>query len=236
MNVLLLAAEKGECFTSAGYQPKPLIDVNGKPMWRFVLDNFLEQFFWPGKTNVYVATKAEYDINPQIEPYHILRLYGPQFGAAWSAYDALDMSACNVDEPLIVLNCDQVIKYNGKSFWQSIIESSSQGSLLHFYEPNKETKWGRSILGTDDLLIQKIVEKEPVSPFAHTGHYFWAKTSDFFKYAQIIFEKDIKVNGEYFISPIYNLMIEDGKQVSSFFVSEFHGIGIPEDLERFRNV
>lgn len=238
MNILLLAAGQGKRFTDAGYCPKPLIPVNGVPMWKHVLHNFLEQFFWPGKTNVYVATKKEYNICSKNANYKVINLENEQFGAAWSAYDALDMSACDVDEPLIILNCDQVIKYDGVSMYEQFKDCGKKfgdpgGGLVHFHEPNKEEKWGRSLL-SEYGFINQIVEKTPVSDHAHAGYYYWGKTSDFFKYAQKLFSLDMKVNGEYFISPIYNLMIADGARwIQPFYVDGFKGIGVPDDLEDY---
>ncbi len=234
MNILLLAAGKGQRFQDKGYVPKPLIKVNGVPMWRAVLNNFLEQFFWPGKTNVYVVTKEEYDINNQIEPYEIVALHGPQYGAAFSAKCAIlklkSENKININEPLLILNCDQFIKYDWRKMKQDL--NHWKGALFHFYEPDGETKWGRSII--DELgFVFEIVEKRPESDIAHCGYYYWSKTSDFIKYSEKMISLGIKINGEYFISPIYNLMIEDDVNINGFMVDEFIGIGIPEDLEGY---
>ena len=46
-------------------------------------------------------------------------------------------------------------------------------------------------------------------------------------------EKDIRVNNEFYIAPVYNELIEDGKDLIPFYVHAMHGLGTPEDLREF---
>jgi hypothetical protein len=46
-------------------------------------------------------------------------------------------------------------------------------------------------------------------------------------------KKNIKVNNEFYIAPVYNELIEDNKTLVPFFVHKMHGIGTPEDLKVF---
>lgn len=227
MNVLLLAAGKGQRFLDAGYnKPKPLIEVNGVPMWKLVLDNILSQL--NNVTQVVIATKEEYGIVS--DDYTVVNLVGEQKGAAWSALETYG-NFKKPNENLLILNVDQLIEFNRLNFNTLLHTGKWDGILMHFWEPNKETKWGRSEL--DDWGIYKIVEKMPVTPFAHTGHYIFYDTEKFYSYAQEMIDLGIKVNGEYFLSPIYNLMIDDGMTVLPFMVDKFVGLGLPEDLEKY---
>lgn len=229
MNILLLAAGKGQRFQDVGYPPKPLIELNGLPMWEAVLSNFLTQL--PGEHEVIVATKVEYEITSN--KYKIVNLEGPQMGAAHSASQAAKHFK-DQDAGLWVLNCDQFITFDGVALATLLAEKDPDGLLLHFNEPNGETKWGRSII--DNGLITEIVEKTPVSPNAHTGHYYWRCTWWLEAGYKGIVCNNIKINGEFFISPIFNDMIECGAtEIYPFFVEEFIGIGVPDDLEAYLN-
>ena len=47
-------------------------------------------------------------------------------------------------------------------------------------------------------------------------------------------EKNIRVNNEFYVAPVYNEMIEDGKKIVFKDVGEkMYGLGIPEDLNAF---
>ena len=43
--------------------------------------------------------------------------------------------------------------------------------------------------------------------------------------------KNIRVNNEFYVAPVYNEMIQDGKSLIPFYVNEMWGIGTPEDLD-----
>lgn len=233
MNILLLAAGKGQRFQDKGYPPKPLIEIEGIPMWRVVAWNLISQLPAHLNVNVFVATKTEYGITSPIPFYNIVNLEGPQFGAAYSAVQACERMKLN--EQLLILNCDQLIEFNTQSFLRFVSYFEYDGILFHFYEPNGENKWGRSIMRSEEYTIEKIVEKTPVSYWAHTGHYMFRSTRDFVVYAKKMMEMGTKVNGEFFLSPVYNLMIEDGKKIFPFNVDKFIPLGIPEDLERYNS-
>ena len=48
-------------------------------------------------------------------------------------------------------------------------------------------------------------------------------------------EKDVRVNGEFYICPVYNELILDGKMLLPFFVNKMNGLGTPEDLKKYLN-
>ena len=77
------------------------------------------------------------------------------------------------------------------------------------------------------------MKKKPISNIATCGIYWYRRGSDFVKYAKQMIEKDIRVNEEFYIAPVYNELIEDGKLLVPFYVNRMHGIGTPEDLKSY---
>jgi hypothetical protein len=63
--------------------------------------------------------------------------------------------------------------------------------------------------------------------------YWWAKGSDFVKYAEQMISKNIRVNNEFYVCPTMNEAIQDNKKIGIFPVDEMWGLGIPEDLQNF---
>ena len=47
--------------------------------------------------------------------------------------------------------------------------------------------------------------------------------------------KTNKINGEWFVAPIYNEAIQDSKKIKIFRVDKMMGLGTPEDLEYFQD-
>ena len=48
-----------------------------------------------------------------------------------------------------------------------------------------------------------------------------------------MFEKDIRVNNEFYVCPVFNEAIADGKKIKIKEISKMWGIGTPEDLSYF---
>ena len=54
------------------------------------------------------------------------------------------------------------------------------------------------------------------------------------KFANQMIEKNIRVNNEFYVAPVYNEMIAADKKIVYSNVGEkMHGLGTPEDLNAF---
>jgi len=82
-------------------------------------------------------------------------------------------------------------------------------------------------------LVTEVAEKKPISDVATVGIYFWKKGSDYVKYAEQMIEKNIRVNNEFYVCPVFNQAIEDSKKIKTFNVNKMFGLGTPEDLNTF---
>ena len=76
--------------------------------------------------------------------------------------------------------------------------------------------------------VNEVAEKKPISDIATCGIYWYRKGSDFVNYAKQMIDREIRVNGEFYIAPVYNEMIKDGKTLIPFFVNKMHGLGTPK--------
>ena len=45
--------------------------------------------------------------------------------------------------------------------------------------------------------------------------------------------KNIRVNNEFYVCPVFNQAIEDNKKIITFQIGKMHGLGTPEDLNNF---
>src|SRR5690606_17284967 len=115
--------------------------------------------------------------------------------------------------PLLIANCDQILDWNSNQFIKKI-ESSEYDGLISTFDTKVEgyvSKWSHVKLDNDSVVIE-VAEKVPISDIATTGIYYWKHGCDFVKYAQQMIEKDIQVNGEYYVCPVFNEATQDGKK------------------------
>ena len=84
-------------------------------------------------------------------------------------------------------------------------------------------------------MVTEVAEKNPISDIATVGYYFWKHGSDFVKYAESMIEKNIRVNNEFYVCPVFNEAIKDGKKIRTFNTNGMWGLGTPEDLKTYLN-
>ena len=77
------------------------------------------------------------------------------------------------------------------------------------------------------------MQKKVISKDATAGIYFWKYGQDFVNYAKQMINKNIRVNNEYYVCPVYNEAIQSNKKIAIYPIKEMYGLGTPEDLDIF---
>jgi HAD superfamily hydrolase (TIGR01509 family) len=231
MNVLIPMAGAGSRFAQAGYTfPKPLIEVNGKPMIQVVVDNLnVESHF------IFLVQKEHYEkynlqsVLSLIAPgCDIVQVDGLTEGAACTTLLAKNL--INNDEPLLMANSDQFMEWNSNECLYAFTADSIDGGIVTF--ESTHPKWSYAKLGEDGF-IKEVAEKNPISNLATVGVYFWKHGNDYVKYAEQMIEKNIRTNKEFYVCPVFNEAIQDGKKIRAKNIDKMWGIGTPEDLNYF---
>jgi HAD superfamily hydrolase (TIGR01509 family) len=231
MNVLIPMAGAGSRFEQAGYTfPKPLIDVNGKPMIQRVVENLNID-----ARHIFIVQKSHYEkyslqhtlnlISPNCE---IVQVEGMTEGAACTTLLAKEF--INNDEPLILANSDQYVEWESNQFMYSCMADDIDGSILTFRSTHP--KWSYAKLNEEGF-VTEVAEKKPISDNATVGIYFWKKGSDYVSCAESMVEKNIRVNNEFYVCPVYNEALLIGARVKTFNIDKMWGLGTPEDLDTF---
>ena len=138
----------------------------------------------------------------------------------------------NNDNPMIMANSDQIVDWNSNECMYSFYADDIDGGILTF--PNTHPKWSYVKLGNNGFVCE-VAEKKVISDLATVGIYFWRRGSDYVKYAEQMISKNIRVNGEFYVAPVFNEAIGDGKLIRTKNVTAMHGIGTPEDLNNYLN-
>lgn len=233
MKILIPMAGAGSRFAKEGYTfPKPLIDVMGKPMIQVVVENLdfnCEYIFLVRKEHI-VKYEGILDTLQRITNGRCNYVEVDELteGAACTALLAKHL--INDDESLLIANSDQFIEYQSENF-ESLKNLTNVDSMVFTFNA-VHPKW--SFVKTNSRgFVTEVAEKKPISDIATCGIYWYRRGSDFVKYAEQMIEKDIRVNGEFYIAPVYNELIQDSKTLIPFYVENMWGIGTPEDLKYF---
>lgn len=231
MNVLIPMAGAGSRFAAAGYTfPKPLIEVNGKPMIQVVVENLnVDAHF------IFLVQKEHYEkynlkqlLNLIAPGCDIIQVEGLTEGAACTTLLAKEF--INNNEPLLMANSDQFVEWNSNECLYAFTADSIDGGIVTFKATHP--KWSFAKVG-DDGFVSEVAEKNPISDTATVGIYYWTHGSDYVKYAEQMIEKNIRTNNEFYVCPVFNEAIGDGKKIRVKNIEKMWGIGTPEDLHYF---
>lgn len=231
LNILIPMAGAGRRFAQQGYTfPKPLIDVNGKPMIQVVVENLNidAHYIFIVQREHYEKYNLKYLLNLIAPNCDIVQIDGITEGAACSTLLAKDY----IDNAsrLIIANSDQYILWNSNECMYSLISDEIDGGVLTF--ESTHPKWSY-VKNNQDGFVVEVAEKKVISNQATVGIYYWKKGSDYVRYAEDMIKKNIRTNNEFYVCPVFNQAIEDNKKIKSKKVEQMWGIGTPEDLENF---
>ena len=231
INVLIPMAGRGSRFREAGFDlPKPLIPVAGKAM----VDWALESVSGMGEDLRLIFVALEEDLDSGL--YHHLRGLGdivsiPELtdGAVQSALAA--RSLIENETPLVIANCDQYID-SDLSAWL-VSSRGFDASVLTFNSTNAH----HSYIKAKGSHVQEVREKEVISDLAVAGIYYYGRGSMFTEGADDLIKQRDMTNGEYYISPIFNILIQKGFSVTFSTIprESSHMLGTPEELKLFED-
>ena len=231
LNVLIPMAGAGSRFQQAGYTfPKPLIDVKGKPMIQTVVENLnVEANF------IFVVQKEhreKYNLDALLNLItpncKVVEVNSLTEGAACTTL--LAKEHINNDAPLLMANSDQFAEWDSNEFMYKMAEQNVDAGILSF--KSTHPKWSFAKVNEFGY-VTEVAEKKPISDIATVGIYYWAKGSDYVKYAEQMISKNIRVNNEFYVCPVFNEAIKDNKKIKTFNIEKMWGLGTPEDLNHY---
>lgn len=231
LNVLIPMAGAGSRFAAAGYTfPKPLIEVRGKPMIQVVVENLNIEanYIFIVQKEHYEKYNLKYLLNLVAPGCKIVQVEGLTEGAACTTLLAKEF--IDNDLPLVMANSDQFVEWDSNNVMYSFTAEGIDGGILTF--KSTHPKWSYAKLD-DDGFVSEVAEKKPISDNATVGIYYWKKGSDYVKYAEQMIAKNIRVNNEFYVCPVFNEAIEAGKKIRVKEIQQMWGIGTPEDLHYF---
>ena len=231
LNILIPMAGAGKRFEKAGYTfPKPIIEIQNKPMIQWVYEslNIEGQYIFIIQKNHQKKFNLISVLKTLVPNCKIIITNGLTEGAACTAL--LSEKYINNDNPLLIANSDQFIEWDSSKVMYHFTSKNFDGGILTFNSIHP--KWSYAKCDKDNNVLE-VAEKKVISKNATVGVYYWKKGKDFVKYAKTMIKKDVRVNNEFYICPVYNEAIIDKKKILAKEVNKMMGIGTPEDLQTF---
>jgi NDP-sugar pyrophosphorylase family protein len=237
LNIVVPMAGAGSRFSSAGYNvPKPLIKINGVEMIRLVINNLRPArphrfIFICQKTHIQ-SYNLEHLLCSWAPGCSVIGINGLTEGAACTVLGAKDL--INNRDALMIANSDQYIDFSIDSYLSCIDSGGLEGLIMTMKAV--DPKW--SFVGLDSQgLVTTVVEKQVISDEATVGIYNFKQGQDFISAAEAMIAKDLRVNNEFYVAPVYNELISTGGRVGVYNVGSeangMYGLGTPTDLELF---
>ncbi len=239
LNIVIPMAGRGSRFANAGYSaPKPLIEIAGKPMICWVIDNIR-----PSRPHrfIFLCLAEHLQNHPQIAD--TLRKAAPNCEII-SVNEVTEGAACTVllarkyidsADPLMIANADQFVHLPIDSYLENIDRSHAQGGIMTFWADHP--KWSYCQLHADGT-VAKVVEKEVISNEATVGIYNFSHGTDFVRAADQMIRENLRVNNEFYVAPTYNPLIAQGARIVTAKTGEEYagmfGLGTPTDLDFFK--
>ncbi|CAN5233937.1 hypothetical protein BH09PAT2_BH09PAT2_02470 [soil metagenome] len=237
MKAIIPMAGRGSRFAHIDL-PKPLIPVLDKTMLAWSLESIFYSFpRLRTKEFIFIALREheeKYHIREEIQKmigidFTIRYLDEVTDGPVSTVLTLDDMM--DPEEDFFTIDCDQYIRCRG---------------LRHTIEEAQENKWAGLIPtfeASDPAYsyvkldrkknIVRTAEKEVISSHAAVGIYYFGSWTIFADAAKEMIAQDTRTKNEFYMSPLYNKIIEKGGIVRIVPTEKWMTMGTPEDEKRF---
>ena len=243
----------GARFQAAGYKdPKPLILVDGKPIIEHVVNLF------PGETKFTFICNEEHlqatamrEILQRIAPLGSIASIPPhKLGPVFATLQMQDL--IDDQEEVIVNYCDFGTYWDYQDFLSHTRNRAAAGAIPAYrgFHPHMLGTTNYAFIKDSNQWLEAIKEKEPwtnnrLQEYASNGTYYFARGSYVKKYFEQAIKRNLSIpgptsatsatgaNGEFYVSLVYNLMVEDKLPVSIYEIQHMLQWGTPQDLREY---
>ncbi len=244
MQIVIPMSGFGERFRRAGYVfPKPLIEIDGKPVIAHVIDMF------PGETDFIFICNRDHLSEPSYRMEETIRRYCPagrvvaidahKLGPVYAVLQAA--SLIDPQQPVVVNYSDFTCYWNWEHFCDFVVQSKCDGAIPAYkgFHPHTLGTTHYAYLREADGWVLDIQEKQPytdnrMEEYASSGTYYFSSGQLMLDAFQPTIDRNLNVGGEYYVSLAYKPMLESGKRIAVYDLQHFMQWGTPEDMAEYR--
>jgi UDP-N-acetylglucosamine diphosphorylase / glucose-1-phosphate thymidylyltransferase / UDP-N-acetylgalactosamine diphosphorylase / glucosamine-1-phosphate N-acetyltransferase / galactosamine-1-phosphate N-acetyltransferase len=235
MNVVLPMAGRGSRFTNSGYTtPKPFIEINGKPMFLWALESIKGLSIDNLLIVVLEEHRNQYNLDNLLRencdiPFEIICIDSVSEGqlctvlACKSFFDSENEVLIISSDTLVISNINEIIK-----------SSKNVDGIISTMISDYGDNWSFIKFNTKGNVIE-VAEKNRISNCISTGLYYFKSGKKFLFYANELIRQNFRVNGEFYVIPVYNLMIKAGLNIKTANSLQMWDMGNPESKKIFQD-
>lgn len=238
INIVVPMAGRGSRFAGSGENgPKPLIEViRGKRMIEYVIDYLTlpepHRFIFICLEEHERTFDFDRFFRARTDTYDLVLAKNVTRGPAATVLLAADF--VNTRSELLIAYCDSFLTVDPATFLRHSRHRRADGALITY--PSQAAMDSYAEIDADGRVL-RTAEKEVISPNATAGFYYFSQGRDYIAAAckMIAAEPDVS-RQELFVCPVYNELIQRGKNVVAYSIDRDQQIemGTPEDLAQSR--
>ncbi len=243
MQIIIPMSGFGERFRKAGYKiPKPLIEVEGKPIIAHVIDLFPDEEDFIFICNKQHLQNKDFGMEKIIEHYcptgKIVSIDPHKLGPVHAVLQVEEL--IDAQKPTVVNYCDFTCYWDWKHFKNFVMKTKCDGAIPSYkgFHPHSLGTTNYAYIKEQKGSVIDIQEKQPftedrMNEFASSGTYYFSsglKMLDSFKEMK---QKDLDLNGEYYVSLAYKILLETNNKILVYPLQHFMQWGTPEDVDEY---
>lgn len=243
MQIVIPMSGFGERFRRAGYSvPKPLIEIEGKPIISHVIDMF------PGEVSFFFICNQDHLDSDEYKMEEIIRTYCPtgeiigikphKLGPVHAVLEIQHL--LDPDDEVVVNYCDFTCYWDWDHFKEFVGKANCNGAIPAYkgFHPHSLGNTNYAYMLEEDGWVQDIQEKKPytndrMNEFASSGTYYFSSARIMIESFNVVIDKNMNVSGEFYVSLAYKTLINKDQSVAVYPLQHFMQWGTPEDVHEY---
>jgi NDP-sugar pyrophosphorylase family protein len=240
MKIVIPMAGHSRRFKEAGYKiPKPFMLIDGRPMIHHLCDVFEQEdeFYFVCDKEHLVVPEYRRILNSVAHPHHLIGVEPSPEGPVGTALTI--EKEIPQDEEVMISYCDFRVVWNAKQFKNQAVNYDGAIPCFRGQQPaSYGTTYYAYVRTNPQKELLELREKQSFTPhreneYASVGIYYFNAWDLFVHYAKRVLKEGKGQWPEFYVSLLYNPMVEDGKKILITEVEKFICWGTPADVEQY---
>lgn len=243
MQIIIPMSGFGERFRRAGYTvPKPLIQIDGRPIIGHVIDLF------PGEHDFIFICNQDHLDHPEYRMAACLKELCPtgrvvgisphKLGPVHAVMQVADL--IDPDQPVVVNYCDFTCYWDWQHFKTFVAHTRCEGAIPAYkgFHPHTLGSTNYAYMRESGGWVHDIQEKQPytnnrMEEYASSGTYYFASGRIMKGAFEETVRRELNVGGEYYVSLAYKPLLDAGRPVAVYPLQHFMQWGTPDDVAEY---
>lgn len=243
MQIIIPMSGFGERFRRAGYAvPKPLIEIDGKPIIAHVIDMFAGEKNFVFICNEEHLSCTDYDMRGILQRYcpsgQIVGIAPHKLGPVHAVQQVAHL--IDQDGPVVLNYCDFTCLWDWQHFKAFTQGSRCDGAIPAYkgFHPHTLGTTNYAYMREEGGRVLDIQEKQPythdrMNEFASSGTYYFGSGRLMLDALAQTREQQLQVNGEFYVSLTYKPLLAAGRDIRVYPLQHFMQWGTPEDVAEY---